>query len=292
VNIILSVNDPKNAKKKGVIVKIKNYITGSILFFTMIACGVPSLSQSAVPPTFDPGKIPTIIALTANAAVTQIATVAPSPLLTETTTPDPSIINGTIERLSNGGTKYTDNEVGFEITYPKGWLTLRPNSDEFNSALKKEAVKNNILRKQMELDLADYEAGVDRLYSYPLLPDIEKNSAFGFSKLKWDVNDSVPIDDQTMGKAVRFVESSVSGFRADTVQTYENVNHVKLVEVGGQFSISNDQGDIIPFYMTYFLFKPTSGTSALITFTYLKDYKTKIASDVMSVANSIKLLDL
>ena len=220
--------------------------------------------------------------------MTQTAVVAPSPLPAEAATP--SLEGTTLEQLPNGSTKYTDDQMGFEITFPEGWLTLRPNSDEFGSALGNEAVKNDLLRAQMELDLADYEAGVDMLYSYPLLPDIEKKFAFGFSKLKWDADDSVPIDDQTMGETARFVESSVSGFRADTVQTYENVNHVKLVEVGGQFSISNDQGDVIPFYMTHFLFKPTSDTSALMTFTYLKDYKTTIAPDVMSAINSIKLL--
>ena len=270
--------------------KTKNYITGSILLLTILACVIPGLSQPAIAPTFDLDLIPTMVALTANAAITQTAAVAP-PLPAETTTPDPSGTTGTLELLSNGNTKYTDNEIGFEITYPAGWLTLRPNSDEFSSALANEAVKNDMLRDQMEADLADYEAGVDRLYSYPLLPDIEKNFAFGFSKLIWDADDSVPINEQTMGEMARFVESTVSGFRADTVQAYENGNHVKLVEVGGQFSLSNGQGEVIPFYMTYFLFKPTSSTTALMTFTYLKDYKFPIYTDVMSVINSIKLLN-
>jgi len=263
--------------------KTKHCVMGSILLFALMACALPGISQPAALPTFDPNAIPTTVALTANAAMAQTATAA-SPLAT------PDLSETTLEQLPDGSTKYTDKEIGFEITFPTGWLTLRPNSDEFSSALEKEAVKNELLRAQMELDQSDYEAGVDRLYSYPLLPDIEKNFAFGFSKLKWDPDDSVPIDEKTMGETVRFVESSISGFRADTVQTYENGNHIKLVEVGGQFSLSNGQGEVIPFYMTYFLFKPTSSTSALMTFTYLKDYKLTIASDVMSAINSIKLL--
>jgi hypothetical protein len=263
--------------------KTKHYIMSSILLFALMSCALPGVSQPVTLPTFDPNAIPTMVALTANAAMAQTATATPLA--------PPDLSKTPLEKLPDGSTKYTDTEIGFEITFPAGWLTLRPNSDEFNSALAKEAVKNDLLRAQMEADMADYEVGVDRLYSYPLLPDIEKNFAFGFSKLVWEADDSIPIDDQTMGEMVRFVESSVSGFRADTVQTYENVNHVQMVEVGGQFSISNSQGDIIPFYMTYFFFKPTSGTSALMTFTYLKDYKFPISTDVMSVINSIKLLD-
>ena len=271
--------------------KTKNYVTGAVLFLAMLACVVPGLSQPASP-AIDPSTIPTIVVLTANAAVTQTAAAAPPSPQTETPTPDPSAINGTIEQLPNGSTKYTDDAAGFEITYPAGWLTLRPNSDEFNSALKKEAAKNDMLRYQMEADLADFEAGVDRLYSYPLRPDLEKNSAFGFSEIEWDTNTPDPIDENSMGQMVRTLESSgaIPGFRADTAQVYENVGNVKVIEVGGQFSISDGKGGITPFYFTAVFFKPSDNSIIRISFSYLKDYKLTIGSDVMSVITSIKLL--
>jgi hypothetical protein len=270
--------------------KIKSYITGSVLFLTMFACVVPGLSQP-VPSAIDPSTIPTIVVLTANAATTQTAAVAP-PLPAETAPPIPSGPTGTLELLPNGSTKYTDNEAGFEITYPVGWLTLRPNSDEFNSALANEAVKNDMLRDQMAADQADYEAGVDRLYSYPLLPDIEKNFAFGFSNTEWNLNDPKPVDENSMGELVRALESSgaIPGFRADTAKVYENASGVKILEVGGQFSMSDGQGGILPFYVTIVFFKPASDSTIRITSTYLKDYKLPISTDVMSVITSIKLL--
>jgi hypothetical protein len=271
--------------------KTKNYIAGSILFLAVLACVVPGLSQP-VSPAIDPSTIPTIVVLTANAAMTQTAVVAPPLLPTETTTPDPSAINGTIELLPNGNTKYTDDEAGFEITYPAGWLTLRPNSDEFTSVLKKDAVKNEMLRKQMELDINDFEAGVDRLYSYPVRPDLEKNFAFGFSNIEWDLNDPKPVDENSMGELVRGLESSgaIPGFRADNAQVYENASHVKVIELGGQFSISDGKGGFLPFYVTFVFFKPNNDSTIRMNFTYLKDYKLPISTDVMSVINSIKLL--
>jgi hypothetical protein len=195
--------------------------------------------------------------------------------------------------MPDGSTKYTDNEAGIEVVFPAGWLTLRANSDEFNSALKKEAAKNELLRAQMELDLAEYHPGSDRLYSYPLRPDIEKNFAFGFSKLRWDSEDSVPINENSMGELVRGLESSgaIPGLRVDTAQLYENGNQVKVIEVGGQFSFSNDLGEVIPFYYSAVFFKPTSGSTVRISLVYLKDYKLPIYEDVTSVINSIKLLD-
>jgi hypothetical protein len=265
--------------------KTKHCIVGSILLFALTACAIPGLSQPAALPTFDQNAIPTMVALTANAAMTQAA-VTPTPFAP----PDPS--EATLEQLPDGSTKYTDKEAGFEITFPAGWLTLRPNSDEFNSALANEAAKNDLLRDQMEADMSDYQVGEDRLYSYPLRPDIEKNFNFGFAELKWDPDDPDPMDENDMGETVRYLESSgaLPGFRADTAQLFENGNQIKLIQVGGLVSPSTDQGDVIPLYLEYFIFKPTSGTSALMSFTYLKDYKLPLHEDVMSVINSIKLL--
>ena len=277
--------------------KTKNYITSSILLLAVMACVVPGLSQPSVSPAFDPGALSTVVGLTANAAVTQTA-VAAQPLSTEAVSGDavPSLTETavtTLEQMPDGSTKYTDNEAGIEVVFPAGWLTLRANSDEFNSALKKEAAKNELLRAQMELDLAEYHPGSDRLYSYPLRPDIEKNFAFGFSKLKWDSEDSVPINENSMGELVRGLESSgaIPGLRVDTAQLYENGNQVKVIEVGGQFSFSNDLGEVIPFYYSAVFFKPTSGSTVRISLVYLKDYKLPIYEDVTSVINSIKLLD-
>jgi hypothetical protein len=270
-------------------VKTKKYIAGSILFLVIMACGVPSLSQPSVSPTFDADALSTLVGLTANAATTQTA-VAAQPVESTPSLPETAVT--TIEQLPDGSTKYTDYEVGIEIVFPTGWLTLRANSDEFNAALKKEAVKNDLVRSQMELDLAEYEPGAHRLYSYPLRPDIEKNIAFGFSKLKWDSSDSTPINENSMGGLIRDFESSgaIPGFRVDTAQIYDNVNQVKLIEIGGQFSFSNAQGDITPFYMTAVFFKPTSDSTVRISFVYWKDYKLQLYEDVTSVINSIKLI--
>jgi hypothetical protein len=257
-----------------------------------MACAVPGLSQPPVSPVFDADALSTIVGLTANAATTQTA-VAAQPQPGESTPGLPETAVMILEQLPDGSTIYTDHEVGIEVVFPAGWLTLRANSDEFNAALKKEAVKNDLLRSQMELDLVEYEPGAHRLYSYPLRPDIEKNIAFGFSKIKWDPNDTVLVNEDSMGGLIRDFESSgaIPGFRVDTAQIYDNVNQVKLIEIGGQFSLSNAQGEIIPFYITALFFKPTNDSTVRISFVYWKDYKLQIYEDVTSVINSIKLLN-
>lgn len=267
-----------------------------LLLISTLACAIPGL-DAPDPVPFDPGALSTVVGLTANAAVTQTALVA-QPLSTEVVFGDaaPGLTETaatSLELLPDGSTKYTDNEVGIEVVFPAGWLTLRANSDEFNSALKKEALKNELLRAQMELDLTEYEPGTHRLYSYPLRPDIEKNTAFGFSKLRWDSEDSVPINENSMGELVRGLESSgaIPSLRVDTAQLYENGNQVKVIEIGGPFSFSNDVGEIIPFYYSAVFFKPTSSSIVRISLVYLKDYKPQLYEDVTSIINSIKLLN-
>ena len=281
---------------KGNKMNIKRLFPLTLLLISTFACAIPGL-DAPVPAPFDPGALSIAVGLTANAAVTQTALVA-QPLSTEVVSGDaaPGLTETaatSLELLPDGSTKHTDNEAGIEVVFPAGWLTLRANSDEFNSALKKEAAKNELLRVQMELDLAEYRPGSDRLYSYPLRPDIRKNFAFGFSKLRWDSEDSIPIDENSMGELVRSLESSgaIPGLRVDTAQLYENGNQVKVIEIGGQFSFRNDQGEIIPFYYSAVFFKSTSDSTIRLSLLYLKEYKLQIYEDVKSVINSIKLLD-
>jgi hypothetical protein len=213
---------------------------------------------------------------------------AEDPLASPTAAPNETAL----EELSGGATKFTHVSGGYEVTFPAGWLAARPDSEEFDRAYKQDAPKNEMLLDQMNFDLASYERGVDQLFSYPLRPDIERNFAFGFSKLKWIQGDPVPITDSSMGQAVRQWESSgeIPGFRADTAQIYQNGNHVELIEIGGPFSLSDSQGGIVPFYSTIVYFKPDGNSTVRISFHYLKDFKLALSGDVAYVINSIKLL--
>lgn len=136
----------------------------------------PSLSWSwlavcrtqASPPAeqIDSSTLPTIVVLTADTAMTQTAVAAP----VLTPTPDVPVTN--LEASLNGTTKFTHVNSGYEITFPGGWLTVRPNSAEFNAALAKTG-KNILPAEQMNMDASGYEAGSDQLFSYTLRPDIE-----------------------------------------------------------------------------------------------------------------------
>lgn len=262
-----------------------------VMLIAVLACAIPGISQ---PAPLDPATLPTIVVLTVNAATTQTA--AANPIVPS----DPGVVEATplpvnetgMEAQADGSVKFVHVSGGYEITYPVGWLTVRPNSEEFNAAYANDASRNSTLLDQMNSDMEAYDPEFDQLFSYILRPDLIKDTLFGFSDLDWDANDNNTIDEVTMGKLIDNIETSMAipGFRLDTAQIYENPNGVKLLELGGQFSISDGQDGILPFYTTIIFFKPAETTSTRVSFTYLKDFKPELQPDVTNVINSIRLL--
>lgn len=256
---------------------------GTMLFLLVAACVIPGQAIPAAP-TIDQGAVQTFIAATVQAARTQTAVVQ------SVATEEPSgMMGAAIEPLQDGTTRYIDYEGRFEIVFPAGWLALRPNSEEFNAALAKEATVNTMLNDQMTTDQAGFEADFDRLFAYPLRPDIKEDVLFGFSKLTWDSDDTTAIDNNTMGQLVKELEApgGIPGFRADVVLLREDTL-IRLIEIGGQWSMSDGLGGSVPFHSTVVFFKPTAGSLARLTFTYLQDYDAQIAPDVQSIIASIK----
>ena len=266
---------------------LRHTISALVMLMAMTACVLPgqAAQTQAIQPTpgLDTNSVATAVLGTAQAAATQTAS---ANLFA------PSMTGTTIEQLEDGTTKYTDREGGFEIIFPVGWLALRPNSEEFDAALAKQGAVNPMLRDQMTTDLAGYDANFDRLYSYVLRPDLKKNVILGFSKLVWASEDTLSLDTVTMGELVRGLEApgGIPGFRADTAQLHEDSN-VKMIEIGGRFTLSDGQGGTLPFYTTIIVFKPSSTSSARITFTFIEDYHTQIAADVKSIIESIRIIE-
>lgn len=216
------------------------------------------------------------------------ATTTPPP----TETPVPVLLGTELERLPDGASKFTDLDGGFAMDIPAGWLAVRPdNNDEINAALVGEGAKNQMLFDQLTADKAAYEAGKDRLFIYPLRPDIQKDVIFGFSKLVWQDPDTQPIDNATMGQLVRELESSgaLPGLRVRTSVIEENRNGVSVMVIKGRFALPDGQGGSIPFTATLLFFKPTPASVARITFTYMQDFEAQIEPDVKAMIASIRL---
>jgi len=262
----------------------KNLIPFILSFAAMLlatlACALPGRSAQ---PASDPDAIETAIAGTSQAAAQQTAAAA---LFTAT----PEGPRGTfIEQFPDGTTKYTDYDAGFEVTFPAGWLAVRPNSDEFNTALAGDGAVNSMLHDQMIVDQVD--SADARLLAYIIHSEIKPNVIFGFSTTQWDSNDSKMLDNANMGELVRGLESQteLSGFRVEVAQIHDEGN-TRVVEVGGRWSLNDGTTDPIPFYSVFYFFKPTQDSTVRVAITILQDYQDDFAADVKSIMDSIKIL--
>lgn len=221
------------------------------------------------------------------------ATLFPAVVETPTETPTPGPRGSLLEQQPDGMLKYTDYDAGFELILPVGWLAARPgNAEEFNALKATAGAKNEMLVDQMDMDMTGYEVDFDRLYSYPVRPDLQKDVIFGFSKLGWDPKDSSPINNSNLGEFVRNLEASggIPGFRATTSNIVKNTNNVAVVVVKGRFAVDDGQGGKTPFFATILFFKPSPTSTARMTFTILQDFDEQISPDIEMLIESIKLL--
>ncbi len=261
------------------------FLSASVLLLATLACALPGQPT----PVADSLIIETAIAGTAQAASEQTAVA----LLSTATPTTPVGPTGTlIEQLPDGTTRYTDYDARFEVTYPAGWLAVRPNAEEFNAALTGQATVNSMLHDQMTADQAEYEANRDKLYAYILHPEIQPNVMFGFSKLTWDPADSAMLDNANMGELVRGLESqsSIAGFRVDIAQIHDETN-TRVVEVAGRWTLDAGTPDAVPFYSIFYFFKPTQSSTVRITISFVQDYQDEFAPDVRSIMDSIKIIE-
>lgn len=253
-------------------------LSSIVILLAIVACVLPSHTAPSLPSS---NEIETAIVGTI-----QAATAAAQSIATKT----PEGPTGTIiEPLPDGIAKYTDYDAGFEITFPTGWLTVRPNSEEFDAALAGEAAANSLLHDQMTSDLSISETEHQRLFSYILRPDIQKKFLFGFAAVRWLPEDSATLDSVNMGRAVRELETSgdLPGFRVDTAQIH--VGDLTMIEIGGRWTMSDGKGTLIPFYATFYVFKPTPNSTVRILFAFLEDYKVKLVPDIVYIVQSIKV---
>ena len=195
----------------------------------IMACVLPGQPSQPVP-VITLGARETSIAGTLQAGIEQTAAAQPDG--TETSTDMTGIV---VEQTEDGTTRYTDYDGGFQVTFPDGWLAVRPESEEFEAALAKEGAVNSMLKDQMKYDQTAYDANVDRLFAYAPRPDLKANFLFGFSTVAWDPKDARPIDSVEMGNVVRDIESSgdLPGFHVTMAQVY-NTSSIPMMEIGGR----------------------------------------------------------
>jgi len=209
-------------------------------------------------------------------------------------TPTPPLPAGGTENVkqSDGTTRYSDYDAGFEMTVPAGWIAVRPGAQEFNDALSNDAANNQPLKDQMTLDQKGYVPVMDRLYFYATKPDVAQNDLLGYGKLTWSPSDSKPVDQNSLGDLVQGLEMSktMPGLRVVSSNIVMSGNNVPVIVIGANWTPESSSGTITPLYINMLFFKPTANSTVQAVITSSKDHRDVIGPDVDAMVQSIKLL--
>lgn len=271
--------------------KTKNYITGSILFLTIMACVIPGLSQP-VPPTFDLNLIPTMVVLTANALEAQTAIAAPpTPLETSTPTLMPTESVTATPKISLSGTSlllrddqttvFTDREAGIEFVIPAGWMPVRVNEQEYFDAFVSDAAKDPVINSRL-IQIQTADTARFRLDAFDIRPGHIVNGIIADINLVFERTDTRSLEE--ISKDERSAGKPFENFEFISSDYEQAANGMKMLVMEQRWDLSPG----VVYYRSVF-FKIPSG---IIKFDFFTDigFKDTVLPDFEKVVNSLVLL--
>jgi hypothetical protein len=273
-------------------VKIKIYITSLILFFAIIACVVPGISQPDAIPTYDVNMIPTMVVLTANALASQTAAaITPLPIETSTPIPTPTETATATPRVSLSGTSllvrddqttvFTDREAGIEFIIPAGWMPVRVNEQDYFDAFVSDAAKDPFITQRLvQIQTADVSRF--RLEAFDVRPGHIVNEIITIIDFVFEAGDSRSLED--MSEEWRNKDSIYVNYKFTHSGYAQASNGIRILVIERRYGPSEK----VVFHRGVF-FKIPSGIIRFDFFTNM-DFKDVVLPDFEMVINSVTLL--
>jgi len=248
--------------------KIKIYIAGSVLFLITLAC----VSQ-AVPTAIDPSTIPTIVVMTANAAMAKTAAAAsptPTPVPTESATATPRIsLSGTLLFLRDDQTTvFTDHRTGIELIIPAGWLAVRINEPEYYDAWVLPELSDPAFQRSLT-NIRNLNPNESRLFAFDVQEGHLQGGFVTNINLLWNENEDMSLDNDTdlQGAADSITQADLDILTTDVSVTSSGIPIGVIT--------SKRAGTTMESFHKQVFVKALTGT-LLITFTTSKDLKKTI----------------
>jgi hypothetical protein len=227
------------------------------------------------------------------ATATPGTVVEPTATEIPTVTPTPGPTGTLLEQLPDGGTKFTDYDAGYEITFPAGWLVLHASNEEFQEALKTKVAKNKDLKGALEAAITDgFDLERDRVLAYDTKPSSVKIGVLGYILVRWEKDYNRSIDEE-LQKSVTDIETNPknqgAGVRVVSTDQIVNSNKVEIGRVGIKWNLTAENGNTVPMFMPINLFRVPSGM-VLLMLTTPGELRADVEPDFTTIVDQIKLL--
>ncbi|MDP1713166.1 MAG: hypothetical protein Q8L41_00345 [Anaerolineales bacterium] len=245
-----------------------------ILLTTALACvlpGIQSVSRFAPTPTADT-RLDIMVARTVSAALDLTALAVPTvtptlPTATQTVTPTPQPFSSgsSLTKQDNGSSLFVDENAGYEITVPAGWLAVRLNENEYYDAWTLPETADSHIQTSL-LSIKEQDPATFRLLVLDIQEGHIKNEIVTNLNFIWDQQTVISFDTEDDLQA--FADGLPSTMDGLTVSSVEIVippgglpYGVIKSEVGG-FNVSSAQ---VSLYKKMVFFNLKTGT-LVITF--------------------------
>jgi hypothetical protein len=270
----------------------------AILTLLALACILPGAGPAQDIPASDPAALSTIIAGTANAAATQTALAAtntPSPTPTETatptgtTTPTPRLsAEGTsLSRQGDGSFIFTDQQAGYTVVTPPGWLVVRINEQEYLNAWGlPEASDPKVQHLLNQFQTADPK--VFRLVAADVIAEhLQGNFLTNFT-ISWDRNSALTLQ-QEIDQAKQGLPQAIAGAKVTYADVGATSTHISMAILEVSWSSKDASGQPIKIYQKIIGFKARQGTLAF-TLTTTPELKDALLGGFDAMTDQIRML--
>lgn len=268
------------------------------LMMTLPGCVVPGLSTASNPaPLPDGVRLETMVAETVSAALAQTEQAAPSPLppvgTAETAQPavsseNPANSTSSLAAQSDGTILFVDEQAGYQLNVPPGWLPVRINEQEYYDAFSLPAASEQAVQDALieikELDPAEF-----RLFVYDLQDGHMENGVITHVNLIWDSQEAISLDDETdLREIIDGLLNSTPELNVMSYSISSTANEIPIGMILSELPGKTFDGIDVVFFQKQVYLKLPAGTLTL-TFTTENNFKDATLSFFDSMVDSLKI---
>lgn len=270
--------------------KRNDLFAAAMLMFSVLACVIPGAGQ---PAPLDPGMLPTMVVLTANAAMTQTAAVIPPPSLeTPMPTPAPTEAFTATPKISLAGTSlilredqsavFIDHKAGIELEIPAGWMAVRLNEPEYYAAFTSPAASDPEILEHWTL-VQSVNPDHFRLDAIDIRPGHVINGAVSYINVVFDPDDFRSLEE--LAETEKKDTKPFVNFEFISSDIRQIANGMRVLVIEQRWDASPE----VVYYRGVF-FRVPSGALLLAFFTTLS-LKETVLPEFDQIVNSVTLIN-
>ncbi len=251
------------------------FFAGLLLLTFALACALLELPSAPPPPTPDT-RLGTMIAETVSAALEltafSVPTESPPPTATPTPTPTPTptqhlpLPGSKLTEQDNGSILFVDENAGYRIAIPPGWLAVRLNEREYYDAFLLPQATHERIQAALQ-SIRTQDPATFRLFVVDVLEGHIQNEIVTTVNLVWDPEAAFSFgSEDDLQRLADTLPSNVEGLTVTSVEIVIPQSGIVRGEIQSEIGGHNALGQQVKLYQKMMIFNLRKG-ALIVTFT-------------------------